>query len=214
MKRLILISFMIILFAASFSFAQTNVPPGNGTLQEAIKVASAGDVLQLVGGAEYTDDSTSIALLDKAITIQVESGATQKAIVRLGESVPSGSYYFFMIMNSASLTLKGIEFSGLVGDVKRQKRKPVKEILADSNDVVIAKVDRDGSIRETFKLESKKTKKVDVAKISEALRFSKESSKIVNKPVVPDEKQENSSIDQMEIFMFFNTTCHSIKFLI
>ncbi|UCE07981.1 MAG: DUF5123 domain-containing protein [bacterium] len=115
MKIVILALVMITFFTIGISFAQTTVTPGNGTLQEAIIAAQPGDVLQLIGGAEYSDDSSSIALLDKPITIQVEHGATQKAIVRLGDSVPSGSYYFFMIMNGASLTLKGIEFSGLVG---------------------------------------------------------------------------------------------------
>lgn len=95
-----------------FAAAQIKVLPGDGTLAAAIAAAAPGDTLQLTGGAEYThSSSSSIALLNKPITIQVEPGASQKAIIT------GKSKYLFMIMNGAALTLKGLDISGLVNNV-------------------------------------------------------------------------------------------------
>jgi hypothetical protein len=95
-----------------FTAAQTRVPPGDGTLSAAITTAKPGDILQLASGAEYThSSSTSIALLHKPITIQVEPGASQKAIIT------GNSKYLFIIMDGAALTLKGVEIHGLINNV-------------------------------------------------------------------------------------------------
>jgi len=88
------------------------VSPGDGTLASAIAAARPGDILQLSGGAEYThSSSSSIALLHKPITIQVEPGASQKAIIT------GNCKYLFMIMDGAALTLKGLDIHGLVNNV-------------------------------------------------------------------------------------------------
>jgi hypothetical protein len=103
----------LVCLGLTFGAAQIKVPPGDGTLAAAIAAAQAGDVLQLTGGAEYTHSSTSsIALLHKPITIQVEPGASQKAIIT------GRSKYFFMIMDGAALTLRGLEIHGLVNNVQ------------------------------------------------------------------------------------------------
>jgi hypothetical protein len=107
----------VVLLAAScvaFSvvIAQTKVPPGDGTLASAIATAKPGDVLQLTNGGQYThSSSSSIALLHKPITIQVEPGASQKAIIT------GNSKYLFMIMDGAALTLKGLDIHGLANNV-------------------------------------------------------------------------------------------------
>lgn len=120
MKR-VSFSFLLLIFSgASISFGQTLVPPGDGTLTAAIVAAAPGDTLQLTGGAEYTysSSSSSIAKIDKPITIQVTPGSTQKAIIKLANTAStSKNYYLFMIMNGAALTLKGLDINGLVNDV-------------------------------------------------------------------------------------------------
>jgi hypothetical protein len=108
----ILASFTLACIGLTLTVAQIKVPPGDGTLAAAISAARPGDTLQLTGGADYThSSSSSIALLHKAITIQVEPGASQKAIIT------GKSKYLFMIMDGAALTLKGLEIHGLVNNV-------------------------------------------------------------------------------------------------
>lgn len=116
MKIRVLTFFLFTFILWSFSFAQaiTPVTPGDGTLAAAIAAAAPGDILQLTGGAEYTHSSSaSFAILNKPITIQVEPGSTQKAIIKLADSVSAGSYYFFMMQNGASLTLRGLDIDGI-----------------------------------------------------------------------------------------------------
>ncbi|MGB2867437.1 MAG: DUF5123 domain-containing protein [Bacteroidota bacterium] len=103
-------SFLLVsvVLTTSIVSSQTNVTPGDGTLAAAILAAQPGEVLQLVGGAEYSHSSTSsIALLHKPITIQVEPGATRKAIVT------GNSKYLIMIMDGAALTLRGLDIHGI-----------------------------------------------------------------------------------------------------
>ena len=98
--------------AFSIVIAQTKVPAGDGTLAAAIAAAKPSDTLQLIGGAQYIhSSSSSIALLHKPITIQVEPGVSQKAIIT------GNSKYLFMIMDGAALTLKGLDIHGLVNNV-------------------------------------------------------------------------------------------------
>jgi hypothetical protein len=108
----ILASFAGVSIGLTLTVAQINVPPGDGTLAAAIAAARPCDTLQLTGGAEYAhSSSSSIALLHKPITIQVEPGASQRAIIT------GKSKYLFMIMDGAALTLKGLEIHGLVNNV-------------------------------------------------------------------------------------------------
>jgi hypothetical protein len=112
MLPILLVPLAITCLGLSFTTAQTKVPPGDGTLASAIAAARPGDTLLLTGGAEYThSSSSSIALLHKPITIQVEPGASQKAIIT------GNSKYLFMIMDGAALTLKGLDIHGLVNNV-------------------------------------------------------------------------------------------------
>jgi hypothetical protein len=105
-------SLAVVCIGLTVTRAQINVPPGDGTLAAAIAAARPGEILQLTGGAEYThSSSSSIALLHKPITIQVEPGASQKAIIT------GNSKYLFMIMDGAALTLKGLDIHGLVKNV-------------------------------------------------------------------------------------------------
>jgi hypothetical protein len=119
MKKALFALHAAIFLLVSLSFAQTTVVPGDGTLAAAILSAQPGDVLELTGGAEYTHSSSgSIAILNKSITIRVNPGSTQKAIIRLADSASaSRKYYFFMIMDGAALTMKGIEIHGLLNGV-------------------------------------------------------------------------------------------------
>ena len=71
MKKLLII--MSIIIAGGFSFGQTIVNPGDGTLTLAITNAADGDVLQLIPGSEYTESTnTSFGTLHaKRLTIEV-----------------------------------------------------------------------------------------------------------------------------------------------
>jgi Domain of unknown function (DUF5123)/Secretion system C-terminal sorting domain len=120
MKQVIRIAIAIAMIAEGIFCAQTHVAPGDGTLATAIQAAAPGDTLYLTGGVEYThsSSSSSIAIINKPLTLQVERGATQKAVIKLANSVTSSkSYYLFMIMNGGALTLRGIEINGLVNNV-------------------------------------------------------------------------------------------------
>lgn len=122
MLKMKLTSLILTFFIVNLSFAQTTVTPGDGTLALAIQEAQPNDVLQLIGGAVYTHSSSkSFALLDKPIVIQVEPASTEKAIIKLAEFVSAGSYYFFMLLNGSSLTLKGLDINGLVDEVPLAK---------------------------------------------------------------------------------------------
>jgi hypothetical protein len=119
MKKTLYALHAAILLTVSLSFAQTTVVPGDGTLAAAILSAQPGDILELIGGAEYTHSSSgSIAVLNKPMTIRVKPGSTQKAIIRLADSASaSRKYYFFMIMDGTALTMKGLEIHGLLNGV-------------------------------------------------------------------------------------------------
>lgn len=124
MKTRIITPFLIALFLAmkiSFSFAQTvvNVPPGTGTLENAIKNSNAGDILQLTGGSEYTlsTSASTFGVIDKPLTIQVKNGSTEKAVIKLAASASTTKkYYFFTVKNGGALTLKGLDIHGIAKD--------------------------------------------------------------------------------------------------
>jgi hypothetical protein len=116
--------FLIVLFTVSqlsFSYAQSLTPvlSGEGTLEEAILAAEPDDILQLSGGGEYTlsSSSTSFGKIEMPLTIQVEPGATEKAVLKLGPDAPlTKRYYFFTVDNGAELTLRGLDIHGLLND--------------------------------------------------------------------------------------------------
>ncbi len=115
MKRLTII--LCILFASSFSFGQTFVNPGDGTLSEAIANAADGDILQLVPGSEYTESTnTSFGTLNgKGLTIEVpDAEAMGMAVVKINTADPG---QFLSLEDGSYLTLDGIEFDGSQGGV-------------------------------------------------------------------------------------------------
>lgn len=112
-----------VLLTLTFFFLQTvnaqtikTVEPGDGTLADAISSANSGDILQLTAGGVYTITSEStFGEITFPLTVQVEPGATEKAILRLGEGAStSKKYYFFEINDKAELTLKGLEIHGML----------------------------------------------------------------------------------------------------
>jgi hypothetical protein len=111
---------LTVFILSEITFAHTLVPPGEGTLAAAIQAAAPGDTLQLVGGGEYRHSSgtTSIATINKPLTIQCERGGRAKAVIKLANSAAtSKSYYFFMIMNGAALTLRDLDIDGSINNV-------------------------------------------------------------------------------------------------
>lgn len=121
--ELIRIKQQIVLIISFFVAAQSGisqnikvVEPGDGNLSAAISAADSSDVLQLKGGAIYTITSVStFGKITFPLTIQVEPGASEKAILRLGEGAStSKKYYFFEINDGAALTLKGLDIHGLL----------------------------------------------------------------------------------------------------
>jgi len=113
--------FILTIFTISFGLSQTAVEPGSGTLVQAILAAGPGDILVLTSGGEYIEpDSANLGLIDKELTIKVADDATEKAVVKYADTTSNNNYYFIM-QNGGSLTLKGIEFSGMVGDLAQAK---------------------------------------------------------------------------------------------
>jgi hypothetical protein len=120
--RKFLVNFsLFLLFSSNILTAQTivDVLPGNSTLENAIKSYNSGDILQLTGGGEYTL-STSVStfgIIDKPLTIRVKEGSTQKAIIKLASNAPTNKkYYYFTMKDGGSLTLKGLDISGIAQD--------------------------------------------------------------------------------------------------
>lgn len=114
MKKLYQLVFLSLLFCSYF-YAQTVVEPGDGTLYNAILNAKPNEVLILREGGIYThSSSSSIGILRKPITIQVEEGAKKKALIKLADTTKNVCKYFFVIMDSSALTLRGLEIHGML----------------------------------------------------------------------------------------------------
>lgn len=116
MKRMYAL-FCLIFILGGYSFSQTYVAPGEGTLSQAITDAVDGDVLQLVAGGVYTESVKFEfgTIVNKNLTIEVDGDGTDKAIVQM-KTVPTvdNTTVFFEVGDQASLTLRGIEFDGSV----------------------------------------------------------------------------------------------------
>ncbi len=100
--------------------AQTYVPPGDGTLSNAILNAVDGDVLELVSGGSYTESAEYLFGLieDKTLTIQVENyqDKPEKAILNI-LTPPDGisTVRFFDLGKNATFIVRGVEFDGTWG---------------------------------------------------------------------------------------------------
>jgi len=129
MKKLYHLIFLSLLYCSYF-YAQTLVEPGDGTLYKAMLNAKPNEVLILKEGGIYTHSlSSSIAILKKPITIQVEEGAKKKALIKLADTTKNVCKYFFIIMDSSALTLRGLEIHGML----------------NGNDTVMSMIAFDGS---------------------------------------------------------------------
>ncbi len=118
-RILFLLSLAILNFTPSAAQKITAVAPGEGTLEEAIINADTNDILQLTGGGLYTlsSSSSSFGKIGIPVSIQVEPGASENAILQAGpDASRSKKYYFFVADSGAALTLKGLEIHGLLND--------------------------------------------------------------------------------------------------
>ena len=106
-----------VLLLCGYTFAQTLVQPGDGTLSDAIQQASDGDVLQLVPGAEYSESTQfSFGTIHKAITIElVDPTSTDKAILTETADDGNSTPNFFSIGDSGAITISGVEIDGSQG---------------------------------------------------------------------------------------------------
>ncbi|MFC2080937.1 DUF5123 domain-containing protein [Bacteroidota bacterium] len=120
MSRKLLVLFTVILnFSISIAQTPTTVEPGEGTLEAAIQAAGPNDILQLSGGGVYTlsSSATSFGKIGMPLTIQVDPGSAEKAILQLGNDAPrTKKYYFFTVDSGADLTLRGLDIHGLLND--------------------------------------------------------------------------------------------------
>ncbi len=106
-----------VLLLCGYTFAQTLVQPGDGTLSDAIQQASDGDVLQLVPGAEYSESTQfSFGTIHKALTIElVDPTSTDKAILTETADDGNSTPNFFSIGDSGAITISGVEIDGSQG---------------------------------------------------------------------------------------------------
>ena len=114
-----ILSFLLLSSSLLCSQSTVMVEPGRGTIEQAILNANPGDILQLTGGGIYTLslDASTFGVINMPLTLQVEPGATEKAIISLGEGASlTKKYYFFTIGDGAHLTLKGLDIHGILDD--------------------------------------------------------------------------------------------------
>ncbi len=105
---------LVIMLLGGLALSQTYVSPGEGTLSAAISAAQDGDVLLLIPGGEYTENTTFQlgTLVNKTLTVATD-GESQ-AIVRM-QTAPTEDnsvVTFFELGDQSSLTLIGLELDG------------------------------------------------------------------------------------------------------
>lgn len=111
-----LLSLGVILFLWGSAWAQTVVCEGSGTLSQAIADAASGDELVLESGGIHTEPFDTAYHIDKVLTIMAEEGAAEMPVLKmLSVARDAGNLPSFFIMNDgSSLTLRGLEFDGLI----------------------------------------------------------------------------------------------------
>lgn len=110
-KGLLLFTFLSFLIT-TVSSAQTLVMPGEGSLRDAIETAADGDVLTLIGGAEYTESETSFGTITQKLTITVDGGDYNlKPILKFSVNDDS-ERTFFRLEEGADFTIMGVEADG------------------------------------------------------------------------------------------------------
>ncbi len=119
MKKKLLI-LLAILSTGSMLLAQTSVLPGDGTLSAAIAAAADGEILELVPGGLYTESTAYNlgTLVEKGITIQVEGESPEYAKIQILKAPDAeNSTIFFELGDGSSITLRNLEFDGLLNDI-------------------------------------------------------------------------------------------------
>jgi uncharacterized repeat protein (TIGR02543 family) len=108
----------IILLACFFmvngASAQTihQISAGENTLNDAIKAAASGDILELVtSGGLYSYNGSDKMYITKTLTIRAKEGLAEKPIVR-NVTPTAGSPRIFEIRKGGNLTLKGLNLDG------------------------------------------------------------------------------------------------------
>lgn len=120
MKKQLLCLTISMIFVAHFAVAQTYVPPGDGTLSQAIADAQDGDLLELVPEGLYTEsvDNTFGTLVNKDLIIYVEGDDPLPARLQLLSPAGEGNTpIFFLVGDSSSLILSDLEFDGSLDGV-------------------------------------------------------------------------------------------------
>ncbi len=120
MKKQILFFSVVVMLFAHFAVAQTYVPPGDGTLSQAITDAQSGDVLELVPEGLYTETTNNNfgTLVDKNITIKVEGENPLPAKLQLlSQASAENTPIFFLVGNNVSLTIRDLEIDGSLNGV-------------------------------------------------------------------------------------------------
>ena len=112
MRKLLLCLF-VFAFGGSL-IGQIYVPPGDGTLRNAIAAAVDGDVLQLAPGGLYTESTEyNFGIIqDIDLTIEVDGEGAKPVVQVTKASDNDADAKFFKLGDQASLTLRGIEFDG------------------------------------------------------------------------------------------------------
>jgi hypothetical protein len=182
MHRLIFI--LITCFGTAVHAAVTNVPPGEGTLRNAIAAAADGDTLILSSGI-YTFDNGSIFIEDKSLTIRALGASTDPIIRYIG-------------FGRSGLEISGVEqdiqvaLQGLVFD-SCNSQSPLKVVAEQRTSLVLLEND----FRETD---------IDATDVSQFIaignRFNENtgpdcisgSFSSINALVNPDETEEQESI--------------------
>ncbi len=110
---------LILMTLPAHLWAQRTVQvlPGTGTLEAAIAAAEPGDILRLDAGGSYalSGDASNFGTIKIPVTIEVEPGAGEKAVIGAGPRTAS-TKYLFVIGDGADLTLRGLEIHGLLDD--------------------------------------------------------------------------------------------------
>jgi len=145
MMKKMLTSLIVTTTVLSCLFGQVEVVPGTGNLSAALAEATDGDVFLLVPGGEYieTDSSKIGKFTGMNITIKVDGDGTERAVVRHQTPFVEGSVTpeFFILGDSASLTLNGIEFDGLLNNVANVKNFINFNVGDPAEETFIKKID-------------------------------------------------------------------------
>ncbi|HDP67470.1 MAG TPA: DUF5123 domain-containing protein [Candidatus Marinimicrobia bacterium] len=119
MKKMLL-CMSVLFMTGNLLYSQIFVPPGDGTLHQALAGAEDGDVFQLAAGQTYTESGyTEFGdIVEMDVTIEVDGDGSEKAIVKMEtEREGDETITFFNVGDQASLTLRGIEFDGALNEL-------------------------------------------------------------------------------------------------